>query len=67
MTVVDASTTIMGHTVTVKSTRLVTATVNSGTGPCHVESLWRGFEENLNAVYGICVASLIGLVFLMLG
>ncbi|KEF51988.1 uncharacterized protein A1O9_11978 [Exophiala aquamarina CBS 119918] len=32
VTVVDASTTVMGHTVTVKATTLATATVNSGVG-----------------------------------
>lgn len=64
---VDASTTIMGHTVTVKSTTLVTATVGSGTGPSHLEALLRGSEENVSTMVGLFIASLLGLAVFMLG
>ncbi|KAK5050869.1 hypothetical protein LTR84_003428 [Exophiala bonariae] len=65
MTVVDANTTIMGHTVTAKATTLVTATVNSGTGPCQIEALRRGLHENLHAMVGLSIALLSGFILFL--
>lgn len=57
----------MGHTVTVKATTLVTATVRSGTGLSHLEAILGGPEEHMNTLVGICIASVLGLALFVLG
>lgn len=57
----------MGHTITVKATTLVTATVSSGTGPCQFESLRRRLINYVDVLIGFGIASLAGLVLFIVG